>query len=427
MRGTLRDVPELHRGGSLAHLREANRGAVVDLVRRSGGMTQAEISRTTGLSPASVSNIVRALRQEDVAHVSSVHRNGRRAWMITLNPVSGLVAGVDFGNRHVRIAVADLAHNVLAERYQALAYAHRAGDGITLAAATIAALVRKAGRKRSELLAVAVGVPGPVMAGTGRLGSPAILPGWAGVDLRTELEKHLRVRTVVDNDANLGALAEGQHGAGRGFSDFAYLKVSTGIGAGLVLNGCLYRGAAGTAGEIGHTTIEEHGPVCRCGNRGCLEVLAGAPALLELLRGSHGADLSVNDLLRLSEAGDVGCRRVIADAGRHIGVAVANLSNLLSLQRIVVGGELASAGDVLLSSLRESMTRRAISIADQGTEVVLGQLAERTAVLGAVALAVQESDRFGAGTLRAIDPAGQQPVMRRLNATEGLAQAGASM
>ncbi len=138
-----------------------------------------------------------------------------------------------------------------------------------------------------------------------------------------------------------------------GFTDFAYIKVSTGIGAGLVLNGNLYRGVAGYAGEIGHTTIEEDGPLCRCGNRGCLEMFAAAPALLELLRRSFPAEFTVTDLLRLSDEGDVGCRRVLTDAGRHIGVALANLCNLLSPQLIIVGGELAASGEVLLSAIRE--------------------------------------------------------------------------
>jgi predicted NBD/HSP70 family sugar kinase len=159
-----------------------------------------------------------------------------------------------------------------------------------------------------------------------------------------------------------------------------------------VLNGRLYRGAAGTAGEIGHTTIEEDGPLCRCGNRGCLETVASAPALLALLRSSYGGDLTIEDVLHLSDEGDIGCRRVIADAGRHIGVAVANLCNLLGPELIIVGGELALAGDVLLNPMRESMARRAASVAAAPTRVVTGELVERTAVLGAVALALFESD-----------------------------------
>jgi len=227
---------------------------------------------------------------------------------------------------------------------------------------------------------------------SGRTTSPAILPGWADVDVKSAFERALGVRTIVDNDANLGALAEGLWGVGRGLSDFAYIKVSTGIGSGLVLNGKLYRGISGTAGEIGHTTIEEDGPLCRCGNRGCLEVFAAAPALLELLRRSYGDDITVEDVLKLSDEGDIGCRRVIADAGRHLGVALANLCNLLSPQMVIVGGELALAGDVLLAAIRESLGRRTVSVPGQAPEVTIGVLSERAGVLGALALALQESE-----------------------------------
>ncbi len=391
-----RQVGVGRQGGSLTDLRKANRREAVNVLRIPGGLTQAEIARATGLSPASVSNIVRELAEDGAASVTLVRHNGRRAYKVTLNPDAGLVAGVDFGNRHMRVAIADLAHNVLAEDYHTLSYGHRAVEGIPRCAATVRQLVERAGRRHADLIGVSVGLPGPIVASTGRLSSPTILPGWADIDLAAAFRDTLDVPVAVDNDAKLGALAEGLWGSGRGLSDFAYIKVSTGIGAGLVLNGHLYRGAGGTAGEIGHTTIEENGPVCRCGNRGCLEVLAGAPALLELLRRSHGDDLTIEDVLRGSEAGDIGCRRGITDAGRHIGVAVANLCNLLSLQRIIIGGELALAGELLLSAITDSMARRAISISAQRTEVTTSPLAARAGVLGAVARALQESDRYAA-------------------------------
>jgi predicted NBD/HSP70 family sugar kinase len=381
-------------GGSLADLRKANRREAVRALRRPGGLTQAEIARATGLSPASVSNIVRELAEDGAASVTMVRHNGRRARQVTLNPDAGLVAGIDFGNRHVRVAIADLAHNVLAEDYQTLSYGHRAMEGVPRSEATVRALIEKVGRQHADLVGMSVGLPGPIVASTGRLSSPTVLPGWADIDVAAAFHDRMQVPVAVDNDAKLGALAESLWGSGRGLSDFAYHKVSTGIGAGLVLNGNIYRGAGGTAGEIGHTTIEENGPVCRCGNRGCLEVLAGVPALLESLRVSHGDDFTIEDLLRGSEGGDVGCQRVITDAGRHIGVAVANLCNLLSLQRIIIGGELALAGELLLSAIIDSMARRAISISAQHTEVTTSTLGARAGVLGAVARALQEGDRY---------------------------------
>nr|MDT0666121.1 ROK family protein [Micromonospora sp. DSM 115978] len=157
---------------------------------------------------------------------------------------------------------------------------------------------------------------------------------------------------TVDNDANLGALAELTWGAGRGASGVAYIKAATGVGAGMVVDGRIHRGHTGTAGEIGHTTVDEHGPVCRCGNRGCLETFVGTRILLDMLRASHGPDLSVLGMLALARDGDAGCQRVVADAGRAIGVAVANLCNLVNPELVVVGGDLAAAGDLLLDPLR---------------------------------------------------------------------------
>jgi predicted NBD/HSP70 family sugar kinase len=203
----------------------------------------------------------------------------------------------------------------------------------------------------------------------------------------------------VDNDANLGALAEALMGAGRDVTDLVYLKVASGIGAGIVINGRIHHGVAGTAGEIGHVLVEPDGHVCRCGNRGCLETLAAAPAVLEQLSRTHGTGLSIGDVLSLAREGDLACQRVVADAGRHIGTAVANLCNLLNPARVVVGGDLAAAGDLLLEPLRESMRRNAISSAAEGVEIVAGVLGERAEVMGALALAIGEADRVLASRL----------------------------
>jgi predicted NBD/HSP70 family sugar kinase len=243
----------------------------------------------------------------------------------------------------------------------------------------------------SDVVSVAVGVPAPIDTETGQIGSGTILPGWGGVRVAEEMNGRLDRPTVVDNDANLGALAEVRYGAARGCEHAAYVKVSHGVGAGLVVDGRVFRGRAGTAGEIGHVTIDENGPVCRCGNRGCLETFVRASVLLEMLRNSHG-HLSLRDVIRRARDGDAGCRRVIADAGRHIGVAVASLCNLLNPERIVVGGGLALAGDLLLDPMRDVVQRFAISTAAATVTIVQGQLGSRAQVLGAIALALQETD-----------------------------------
>jgi predicted NBD/HSP70 family sugar kinase len=376
--------------GSQSSLREANEQRVLRALLAHGGQTQADIARNTGLSPATVSNIVRGLRAAGAVEVTPA-ATGRRAVRVSLARARGVVIGVDFGHRHLRVAVADLAHTVLAESNQRLDVDHSASEGLRAAIAAVDRALAEAGAGRDDVVGVGLGVPGPIDARTHAVGSSSILPGWVGVDPAAALRDELDRPVHVDNDANLGALGECAWGAGRGRSDVAYIKAATGIGAGLLLDGRLYRGRAGTAGEIGHTTIDENGDVCRCGNRGCLETYVGTPMLLELLGRSHGPDITVADVLRLARDGDVGCRRVLADAGRYIGVAVANLCNLLSPELVIVGGDLATSGDLLLQPLREAVGRYAIPSAAEAVEVVQGELGERAEVLGALALALRRS------------------------------------
>jgi predicted NBD/HSP70 family sugar kinase len=159
-----------------------------------------------------------------------------------------------------------------------------------------------------------------------------------------------------------------------------------------VLRGRLFRGAGGTAGEIGHTTIDEAGPICRCGSRGCLESFAATPAIVELLRPSLGPDLTAELVIQRAREGDLGARRAIGDAGRHIGSALANLCNLFNPELIVVGGTLAAAGEILMEPMREAVTRRAIPSAAEDVEIVPGVLGERAEMLGAVALVIYERE-----------------------------------
>jgi predicted NBD/HSP70 family sugar kinase len=206
----------------------------------------------------------------------------------------------------------------------------------------------------------------------------------------------------VDNDANLGALAESVLGAGRDAREIVYLMLSSGIGAGLILGGRLYRGARGTAGEIGHVLVDEQGPMCRCGNRGCLETFAGGGALLELLRRSHGDGLSLDGMVGLARNGDPACQRVLADAGRIVGGPVAALCNEFNPELVVVGGRLAAAGELVLGPLRDAVRRYAIPAAAETATIVTSALGDRAELLGAIVLVIGQSDRALSGRQRAV-------------------------
>ncbi|SFE88762.1 ROK family protein (putative glucokinase) [Actinacidiphila alni] len=376
--------------GSQSSLHRANLERVVRAVRLAGSLTQAEIARSTGLSAATVSNIVRELRDNGTVQVTSTSSGGRRARSVALSGDAGIVVGVDFGHSHLRVAVGNLAHQVLAEQSEPIDVDASASQGFDRAEQLVARLVESTGIHPDKVLGVGLGVPGPIDVESGALGSTAILPGWSGINPRQELSDRLGVPVQVDNDANLGALGELVWGGGRGVKDLAYIKVASGVGAGLVIDGRIYRGPGGTAGEIGHITLDESGPVCRCGNRGCLETFTAARYVLELLRGSHGDGLTVPKMVQLAREGDPGCRRVIGDVGRHIGMGVASLCNLLNPSRVVLGGDLAEAGELVLGPIRESVSRYAIPSAAQRLSVVPGSLGARAEVLGALALVLSE-------------------------------------
>ncbi|MEV0779802.1 ROK family transcriptional regulator [Streptomyces sp. NPDC050428] len=376
--------------GSQSSLHRANLERVVRAVRMAGSLTQAEIARSTGLSAATVSNIVRELREGGTVEVTPTSAGGRRARSVSLSGDAGIVVGVDFGHTHLRVAVGNLAHQVLAEESEPLDVDASSAYGFGRAEELVERLIEATGIGRQKVIGVGLGVPGPIDVVSGTLGSTSILPGWTGINPSEELAGRLGVPVYVDNDANLGALGELVWGSGRGVKDLAYIKVASGVGAGLVIEGQIYRGPGGTAGEIGHITLDESGPVCRCGNRGCLETFTAARYVLPLLRSSHGRDLTMERVVQLAREGDPGCRRVIADVGRHIGSGVANLCNLLNPSRVVLGGDLAEAGELVLAPIRESVSRYAIPSAARQLSVLPGALGGRAEVLGALALVLSE-------------------------------------
>ena len=290
----------------------------------------------------------------------------------------------------MRVALADLSYTLLAEASCELDVDHEAGEALSAAARMALRLIDESGLERERIIGAGVAISAPVRAGSRALASAAIFPGWVDVDVGAELRRRLDLPVYLGNDANLGALAEATFGAGRGVENLVYVMLSSGVGAGLVLDGRLYEGDTGTAGELGHVVVVPDGLVCRCGNRGCLETVAGANALVDAMRLSHGADVTLDDVLRLGAAGDAGACRVIADAGRAVGRALAGIC-VLDPRLVVVGGEVAVAGDLLLDGIRESIERTMTPSAGHAVRVVRGDLAARAEVLGAIALATSGS------------------------------------
>jgi predicted NBD/HSP70 family sugar kinase len=270
-------------------------------------------------------------------------------------------------------------------------------------------LLAGAGLPPDSVIAVGMALPAPVDR-TNKIHATTFIPNWRGFQPAQEMSSRLDLPVLVDNDANLCALAEMAVGAARGCRDFVYVKASTGVGCGLIIDGRVYRGSVGTAGEIGHIVVDDQGDLCYCGRRGCLHKVVGAQAITQMLQRSPGErfpfwdddpdeaadplamyDRRLAQVISLSNQGNQACRRVLRDTGRRLGAAIASVCNLLNPERVVVGGVLGGAGGVLFDTLNEEVGWYVSALSGEAVPVVPADLPEGQAeLIGALALALRE-------------------------------------
>jgi predicted NBD/HSP70 family sugar kinase len=370
------------------------RELVLTALRARGPMSRAELARYAGAAPSTISGVVQDLAAAGLVVGAPWQRDspqaGRPGLRLTLNPRLGAVAGVEFGFSSLQVLLCDVAHNVLGSAECQLPKEHTSVVALAAARTLVGEALAAAGLTRGALIGAGVSLPGPVCRHPDVVKSSAILPGWSGVT-GDDIASALGVTVSIDNDSNLAALGEHVWGAGRGCDDSVTLKIHAGIGCGLFVNGTLVRGATGGAGEIGHITVDERGPLCRCGKRGCLETYTAISAIMDALRPRHGT-LTMPQLMRLLSARDPGAVRVVGDAAGLVGTHLAAICNVLAPRRIIVIGPMAEAeaGDLILDPIRTAIGRRIAP--NEVPEVVLGSLGARHTALGAIALALDETD-----------------------------------
>jgi predicted NBD/HSP70 family sugar kinase len=376
---------------SLFNARQTNRLRVIQALYRHPGSSRSAIAEITGLSRPTVSAFMEELEKagivEEYEDDAPRQSGGRPPVLMTLVPRAAFAVGVDMGHEHLRVAVCDLSGELLSDEYTAIDVDHAPHGTMDLAKQMVARTLESAEVERERVIGAGMALAAPVDGETGRVFARGILPSWGGIEPVAEMERRLELPVRLENDANLGALGEHVFGAGQGVDEMAYVRLSAGIGLGLVLGGRAFGGTCGIAGELGHVRVSRDGPICRCGNRGCLEIVASPNAVARLL----GPEVSVARMLDLAREGDRGAQRAIGDAGELIGEALATLVTLLNPKLIVVGGDLATTGDVVLEPIRTAIARYAIPPAGAAVDVVRGTLGERAEVLGAAALVLGES------------------------------------
>ncbi|MDT8913637.1 ROK family transcriptional regulator [Amycolatopsis sp. PS_44_ISF1] len=391
-------------GGSLQSLRRTNQERLLSLLLEDGPMHRARLARLAGVSRTTVSTIVTELigrglvLEREPPNDRTV--DGRARDVLSVNPAAGAAAGLDFTLQDIHCHLTNLSGGPIADAGVSVPPGASRAERVSAGLALLEDLLHTSGHLRCGLIGVGVGVPGQVSPASGVVA--ASLPGqpWAGTNVAAEFGAHLDVPVFVENNTRLEAVAESMYGAGRDTAQLLYVGLSSGIGTGIFVGGALYRGASGGAGELGHMSVDIDGAACPCGNRGCLVQYAAVPAVLAALRPSLGPDVSLTDVLAATEAGDRACLGVLDDVGRLVGRVLANICNLLNPDRIVVGGELAHAGEVLLEPLRTALHRYAMA-ATREVEVVAAtlELGARAGALGGAALVLRETPGIAAALL----------------------------
>lgn len=370
---------------------------VLRLIWEERRISRADIARTTGLSRSTVTELVDALLTTGLVAETGVgpSRGGRPPIVLEFQDAAGCLLGVDMGAAHVSVALTDLRGEVLAWEH-VLHPVRTDPEGTRRLIADLCArcLASRTGSRR-RLVGIGIAVPSPVDPEHPDQLSEIVLPDWKGRTGFKSVAQRFKVPLLVDNDANLGALAERWWGAGRGIDDFAYVKVATGVGGGHFVGGRIYRGATGVAGEIGHMAIDPQGKPCICGLRGCLATLVGAPALVDRaveLRARHPKSVlgrtrpTMEEVEDAALAGDPLGLQVVQEAAGHLGIAIAGLLNLMNPKLVIISGGLARLGDLLLDPLRDVILNRTLVSSRIAANVTTSELGPRSIAIGAATL-----------------------------------------
>ncbi|WP_327584009.1 ROK family transcriptional regulator [Nonomuraea sp. NBC_00507] len=365
-------------------------GALLAILRDGQARTRGELAQLSGLSRSTVSQRLDGLMDHRwvVAGEGSISSGGRPATMFAFNGGARVVLAADLGATHARLAVLDLGMTVLAERAVELPVDQGPERTLGCVVDAFHELLAATGRDPVQVCGVGVGLPGPVEHASGRPANPPIMPGWDGFAVPEWLGARLGAPVLVDNDVNIMAL--GEHWAARPEADhLIFIKMGTGIGCGIISGRRLHRGAQGAAGDVGHVRVPASDAPCRCGNTGCLEAVAGGASMAAALRAAGVEARGSRDVVALMRAGDLRATRLVRQAGREVGTVMASIVNFFNPSIIVIGGDLAEAGEQVLAGVRETIYSRSLPLATQHLGIRVSELGDRAGVIGAAVMVVE--------------------------------------
>jgi glucokinase-like ROK family protein len=378
----------------------------IDLIRKYGECTKAELVSYTDYSRTKISNCVDSLLDKKilVANNATEYSGGRRSKTFRLNEKLAVVAGIDIGATSLDVGIADFSGRLLARHAEAASVRDGPIKVLGRACSLLEKMLEDNGLKPEKMSGIGIGVPGPVDFSAGTVVSPPIMPGWDCYPIIQTVQQWFpSANVVVDNDVNVMALGEMNQGAAQGLDNLIFVKIGTGIGAGILCDGNIYRGSSGCAGDIGHICVNKSGPLCHCGNKGCLETVAGGPAIAErsLLAAQAGQSpilmehyekngqiLRAEDVGEAAREGDALATEIIRESGQLVGDVLAALVNFYNPDMIVIGGGVSNLGNLLLSSIRQAVFNRSLPLATRNLQIVFSEIGPDAGIFGAVNLAL---------------------------------------
>lgn len=379
---------------------------IMRALRRQGLISRTEISGITGWSKAKASQEIRRLVNKGylVEIGEGVSKGGRRPRLLRINNELGYMVGVDIGATSIDVAMADLTGKIIRRGSRVADVSNRPEVLLGACVTLIKELASQQGCNTDQILGIGIGVPGPVDFARGVLVAPPLMPGWENFPIRSFFKESFpSAFTVVDNDVNIMALGEQRSGDGTGIDHFIFVKIGTGIGAGIVSNGKIHRGSDGCAGDIGHICVDKDGPLCACGNKGCLEAMSAGPSiasramdavqnglspLLSQIRESNGGVLRPEDVNAACQKGDQAALDIIRASGQMVGDVLASLVNFFNPSHIFISGGIANFGNHLLVAIRRAVLHQSLPLATTHLSIKFSSMGSNAGVTGAIALAL---------------------------------------
>lgn len=380
---------------------------ILRALRKRGQISRTQISMITGWSKAKTTQEIRKIVEKGylVEVGEGASQGGRKPRLLRMNDRLGTVIGIDIGASSIEVALADVSGKVLQRCYESADVRQPPEKVLGRCLAVIDELVAAQGCPTDSILGIGIGVPGPVDFARGVLVAPPLMPEWENFHIRDFFNKRLpSAFVIVDNDVNIMALGEQRSGEGAGIDNFIFVKIGTGIGAGIISNGKIHRGSDGCAGDIGHICVDKEGPTCACGNIGCLEAMAGGPAIaakglqaarngsspiLTAILNANGGIIRPEDVNLACREGDQAALEIIRSSGQMVGEVLASLVNFFNPSHIFIGGGIANFGNHLLVSIRQAVLRRSLPLATTRLSINFSPTSPDAGITGAISLALE--------------------------------------